>query len=64
MTELLPGLVEKKRDYLSQVPNEPRNLVWEMQVQALTPLATAGKLGCFSSPIGDWCERLAIWRRM
>jgi uncharacterized protein YecE (DUF72 family) len=45
--ELLPqSAAEKNRVYLSDVPHEAQTLIWEMQVQALAPLAAAGKLGC------------------
>ena len=53
--ELLPRpLFEKKRVYLSDVPEEARTLIWEMQVQALAPLAAAGKLGCMLFQFPHW----------
>jgi uncharacterized protein YecE (DUF72 family) len=52
---LLPQpLAEKKRIYLSEVPDEARNLIWEMQAQALAPLAAAGKLGCILFQFPHW----------
>ena len=47
-------LIEKKRVYLSDVPEEARRLIWEMQVQALAPLVAAGKLGCMLFQFPHW----------
>lgn len=53
--ELLPhSAAEKNRVYLSDVPEEARTLIWQMQVQALAPLAAAGKLGCMLFQFPHW----------
>jgi uncharacterized protein YecE (DUF72 family) len=53
--ELLPGSVaEKNRVYLRDLPAEVEKLVWEMQTQALAPLAAAGKLGCMLFQFPHW----------
>ena len=45
--ERLPGnVLEKGRLYHGGVPAEIRELVWSMHIEALRPLAEAGKLGC------------------
>lgn len=54
--EMLPAAIaEKSRVYLRDIPEETEKLIWEMQAQALAPLAAAGKLGCvlFSSRTGS-----------
>jgi uncharacterized protein YecE (DUF72 family) len=53
--ELLPGSVaEKNRVYLRDLRAEVEKLVWEMQTQALAPLAAAGKLGCMLFQFPHW----------
>jgi hypothetical protein len=43
----LPAAVaEKSRIYLRDVQEKAEKLIWEIQAQALAPLAAAGKLGC------------------
>jgi uncharacterized protein YecE (DUF72 family) len=55
VAELLPDTVaEKKRVYLRDVPEEAVALTWEMQAQALAPLAAAGKLGCMLFQFPHW----------
>jgi uncharacterized protein YecE (DUF72 family) len=45
--ERLPSdVLDKGRLYHSSVPAEIRELVWTMHIEALRPLAEAGKLGC------------------
>ncbi|MFO1152735.1 MAG: DUF72 domain-containing protein [Rhodospirillales bacterium] len=47
-------VIEKKRVYLRDVPEEASTLIWEMQAQALAPLAAAGKLGCMLFQFPHW----------
>jgi hypothetical protein len=44
--EAVAAIAEKSRIYLRDVQEEAEKLIWEMQAQALAPLAAAGKLGC------------------
>jgi uncharacterized protein YecE (DUF72 family) len=53
--ELLPdAMAEKSRVYLRDIPEEAEKLIWEMQAQALAPLAAAGKLGCMLFQFPHW----------
>ena len=53
--ELLPAAIaEKSRVYLRDIPEEADKLIWEMQAQALSPLAEAGKLGCVLFQLPHW----------
>ena len=53
--ELLPAAIaEKSRVYLRDIPEEAEKLIWEMQAQALAPLAGAGKLGCVLFQFPHW----------
>jgi uncharacterized protein YecE (DUF72 family) len=53
--ELLPAAIaEKSRVYLRDIPDEAEKLIWEMQTQALAPLAEAGKLGCVLFQFPHW----------
>ena len=53
--ELLPAAIaEKSRVYLRDIPEEAEKLIWEMQAQALAPLAAAGKLGCVLFQFPHW----------
>jgi len=47
----------KRRVYLSAVPPAARDLLWEMHVQALRPLAEAGKLGCVLFQFPPWFRK-------
>jgi uncharacterized protein YecE (DUF72 family) len=49
----LPG-AEKSRIYLRDLRDEVERLIWEMQAQALAPLAAAGKLGCVLFQFPHW----------
>ena len=52
---LLPAnAAGKTRIYLRDVPKEAETLIWEMQAQALAPLAAAGKLGCVLFQFPRW----------
>jgi uncharacterized protein YecE (DUF72 family) len=53
--ELLPAEVAgKTRIYLRDMPKEAETLIWEMQTQALAPLAVADKLGCVLFQFPHW----------
>jgi uncharacterized protein YecE (DUF72 family) len=53
--EMLPAAVaEKRRIYLRDLPEEVEKRIWEMQAQALRPLAGAGKLGCVLFQFPYW----------
>jgi uncharacterized protein YecE (DUF72 family) len=53
--EQLPAAVaEKSRIYVRDLPDEVEKLIWEMQAQALAPLAASGKLGCVLFQFPHW----------
>ena len=53
--ELWPAAVaDRTRIYLRDVPENVQKLIWEMQAQALAPLAAAGKLGCVLLQFPHW----------
>lgn len=45
---------EKRRVYLGALAPEGRDLLWSMHVEALRPLADAGKLGCLLFQFPHW----------
>jgi len=51
---LPPATAAKRRVYLSAVPPEARELVWNLHREALAPLAEAGKLGCVLFQFPPW----------
>ena len=56
--ERLPGnVLEKGRLYHGGVPAEIRELVWTMHIEALRPLADAGKLGCLLFQFPHWFRK-------
>jgi uncharacterized protein YecE (DUF72 family) len=58
MRERLPReLLEKGRVYQSAVPADVRELVWTMHIEALRPLAEAGKLGCVLFQFPPWFRK-------
>jgi uncharacterized protein YecE (DUF72 family) len=53
--ELLPAdVTDKARVYLRDVPEDAAQMIWEMQTQALAPLAASGKLGCVLFQFPHW----------
>ena len=52
--QLPADVTGKTRIYLRDVPKEAETLIWEMQAQALAPLAAAGKLGCVLFQFPHW----------
>jgi uncharacterized protein YecE (DUF72 family) len=52
--QLPADVADKTRIYLRDVPKEADNLIWEMQAQALAPLAATGKLGCVLFQFPHW----------
>ena len=58
MRERLPkDVLEKGRLYHGGVPAEIRELVWRMHIEALRPLAEAGKLGCLLFQFPHWFRK-------
>src|SRR5512144_3192535 len=56
--ERLPSdALEKGRLYHGGVPTEVRELVWTMHIEALRPLAEAGKLGCLLFQFPHWFRK-------
>jgi uncharacterized protein YecE (DUF72 family) len=56
--ERLPtGVLEKRRLYHGGVPADVRELVWTMHIEALRPLAEAGKLGCMLFQFPPWFRK-------
>jgi uncharacterized protein YecE (DUF72 family) len=52
---LLPeALAAKNHLYHREVPREARELIWNMQVEALSPLVAAGRLGCLLFQFPHW----------
>ena len=56
--ERLPSdVLEKGRLYHGGVPAKVRELVWTMHIEALQPLAEAGKLGCMLFQFPPWFRK-------
>ena len=56
--ERLPrDVVEKSRLYHGSVPADVRELIWSMHIEALRPLAEAGKLGCMLFQFPPWFRK-------
>jgi uncharacterized protein YecE (DUF72 family) len=56
--EQLPrDVLEKGRLYHDGVPTDVRELVWTMHIEALRPLAEAGKLGCMLFQFPPWFRK-------
>lgn len=53
--EMLPSAVrEKRRAYLREMPLQVVAAIWSLHVEALRPLADAGKLGCVLFQFPPW----------
>ena len=52
-----PAAIDKGRLYLSAVPAEVCELIWTMHIEALRPLADAGKLGCVLFQFPHWFRK-------
>jgi uncharacterized protein YecE (DUF72 family) len=50
-------VLDKDRLYHRGVPAEIRELVWTMHIEALRPLAEAGKLGCMLFQFPHWVRK-------
>jgi uncharacterized protein YecE (DUF72 family) len=53
-TRLPNATVDKQRLYLREAPKEIVELVWSLHIDALRPLADAGKLGCVLFQFPHW----------